>query len=207
MLRRATLFVMIAGVSWGQSANNDWTIVPGVRVGPINSTTTEPDLRRIFGAANVKTVMVDVGEGFQEPGTAVFGGTPNRMLQILWTANTPKRPSTIRICSEAATACQWHAAQGITMHTDLRTVEKVNGRPFPMFGFAWDYAGTVPGWGGGKLDAARGRLLVRLEEDRQKVTREELESVLGDREFVSSHPVMQKMNPRIYEMIQDFGAR
>ena len=61
--------------------------------------------------------------------------------------------------------------------------------------------------GGGKLDAARGRLLVRLEEDRQKVTREELESVLGDREFVSSHPVMQKMNPRIYEMIQDFGAR
>lgn len=201
------VLMVIAGGLWGQATRNDWIIVPGVRVGPVNAATTEQDLHRIFGAAAVKSVSVEVGEGFQEPGTVVFDGDVNRVLQILWTESAPKVPSTIRVCTVAATACRWHSASGVTMHTDLKTLEKVNGRPFPMSGFGWDYSGTVTEWGGGKLDSARGRLLVRLQEDDKKLTRKEINSVQGDKGFSSADPVMQKMNPRVYEMILDFGIR
>lgn len=55
-----------------QQLPSDWLIVPGERVGPITATTSEAMLETIFGAGNVESVDVYLGEGFTEPGAAVF---------------------------------------------------------------------------------------------------------------------------------------
>ena len=46
---------------------HDYLIVPGVRIGPITPSSTESELRKIFGAAAVRG-DVDIGEGVTEPG-------------------------------------------------------------------------------------------------------------------------------------------
>lgn len=202
---RYLLMCALAGLVPGQSTANDWRIVPGVRVGPVTSTTSETDLRRIFGDANVAIHVIEVGEGFGEPGTVVYGSDSNRTLQILWLDETKKRPKSIRICKDDGKACRWHTAQGASIGTDLKTLEKHNGKPFQVMGFGWDYSGTVPEWNGGKLDNPRGRLLVRLDPhvDNNSLPPEYFQ-VEGERDFSSANAAMQKLNPRIYEMILEF---
>ena len=47
----------------------------------------------------------------------------------------------------------------MTLGTRLGRLTQLNGRPFTLSGFGWDYAGTVISWNGGRLgaDSAGGR--------------------------------------------------
>jgi hypothetical protein len=69
-----------------------------------------------------------------------------------------------------------------------------------MAGFGWDYSGTVTSWRGGKLESVNGRLIVRLYPPSGAYT----EEVTGDSDFSSSLPVLQRLNPIVYELIHEF---
>jgi hypothetical protein len=92
--------------------------------------------------------------------------------------------------------------------TSLKELETLNQKPFKLFGFDWDYAGTVSSWEDGSLSkdlAEHGRVVVRLNyRDRSQIKDDELQQVSGEAEFSSQHPVMQKLNPRIYQLIWMF---
>ena len=45
----------------------------------------------------------------------------------------------------------WTTAHGIRIGMPLAEVEKLNGKPFKLSGFDWDYGGRVTDWQGGAL--------------------------------------------------------
>jgi hypothetical protein len=185
-------------------------VAPRLRVGPITALTTRADLDQLFGEAFVKDGQVYVGEGEFKPGTLVNEDDPSRALAILWRdPPQPKVPSSVSICDQLRQGpCRWHTASGITHGMTLKELERLNGRPFRLCGFAWDDEGTVVSWQGGLLEAKPrgcGRLMLRLRPDSDATGSPEWRQVMGAREFSSGHAAMQKLNPRVYEMLVDFS--
>ena len=204
-MRRTAALLMCAALSVlaQTKAINDWRVVPGVRVGPITATTTRADLARLFGEGNLEDGPVEVGEGFEEPATIVYSTDPSRALAVFWRGEgTGRLARSVDMCGMSSKPCRWRTAEGISMGTDLKTLEKYNRRPFKMAGFGWDYSGTVTSWEGGRLDAPRGRLLVRLEPRKGSSVDDDLD---GDRDFISSHAPLQRLNPVVYAFIVEFG--
>ena len=203
------------------SQNADpWLVAPGKSVGPITAQTLPGDLRGLFGARNVKDAMVSSG-GDAEPGpaTVVHGDDLTSALTIFWDkpgkglhpASTAHLDS-INLCYGNANrpeTCKWHLANNVSFGTSLRELERLNRRPFHLEGFGWDYSGTVMNWNGGDLERLLnrcGRLLLRLEPryspigptaEQQKV----YEQATGDRDFLSSNPAMQQLNPVVYAIV------
>lgn len=115
---------------------NDWLIVPGSRVGPIDKNTSEMELRRLFGEKNVLREDIGLGEGETEPGTIVFPNSDGR-LAILWKDQGQRQtPKEIRLNGDKT---RWKTGKGISLGTSLKELEKLNGRPF----FLWGLPGTT----------------------------------------------------------------
>jgi hypothetical protein len=104
----------------------------------------------------------------------------------------------------------WHTADGITLGTTLLELERINRRPFRLAGFGWDYSGTVLSWSHGALDPVFGsdgskKVYVRLIYSNPAPP--EYRAVMGDGNFSSGHPAMQKINPHVYQMVFIFRSR
>ena len=202
--------VMICAAVFEANAQN-WEIVPGSSVGPINQNTSENELVKIFGKQNVKQVQVNVGEGETQPGTVIFPGDPRKRAFILWRdAAARQGPESVRINGKNTL---WKTNRGITIGTSLKTLEELNGRAFALAGFAWDYSGTVLHSNGGRLielgaeageDITGRTLLLRLEPTKALQQTGEYKKVSSDARFLSSDIAMQKLNPLVYEMIVEF---
>jgi hypothetical protein len=118
--------------------------------GPFAPTMTPETLAAAFGEANVTTEDIGVGEGFFEKGTVLFSKSPQDRLEIHWrNENVQFRPRRIVVHAEKT---RWRTANGFTIGTSLRTLERLNRRPFRLSGFAWDGGGGVRNWSGGVLD-------------------------------------------------------
>src|SRR5438874_9457329 len=113
---------------------------------PINNSTTTDDLMNKFGASQVLNGRVNVGEGETQPGVMVFPGDPKRRLAITWGQRTKALPMIVRISGKETT---WTTFAGIGIGMTLKQIEKINGRPFILTGFGWDYDGAVKSWRSG----------------------------------------------------------
>lgn len=201
-------------VNYGQSATrsptsaaSNWLILPGgLNGGAITAQTSEADLVRIYGRANVTATDVGLGEGETEPGTELFPSDATRRVDILWKNAQGKRvPKSVRISGETSL---WRTVHGISLGTRLKRLERLNRRPFSLAGFGWDYSGTVESWNHGVLEQELhevndpARVVLRLmPSDEDSSRRAEYQSVIGDRPFSSGHPAMQKLDPTVYELI------
>jgi hypothetical protein len=165
--------------------------------GPFAPDATRQGIIAEFGAENVRDADVPVGEGETQRASVIFPGTPSA-IEILWSG---ERPEQLRV-APGGTAVRSY--QGIALGMDLAAIERINGRPFEMTGFDWDYAGTVTSWRGGTLDQVTGgacRLLLRFEPPPGT----EDESLMGDRMFRSDDPRMRALNPRVYAIVLLYG--
>jgi hypothetical protein len=192
---------------------NDWTIVPGKRAGPITPKTTRADLIRFFGAKNVQEADIVSSDGGRELGTIVFGEQPDASLGLLWLDETPDaHVRGIVFChgSELAEKCRWRTEERVSFGTDLKTLERLNGRKFKLNGFDWGYGGLITSWEGGRLDrlsAACGRVTLRLDPSPGTPSDERsslIEQVEDNDEFWSSDPPMQGLNPSVDHMSMSF---
>jgi hypothetical protein len=200
-----------------QSATNDWIMVPGNRVGPITFQTSEAKLREIFGEPNVRRENIYVGEGETTPGTVLFPNDQEKTLAIFWSDDKPWiSPRQVRL---KGSSFVWKTDKSISLGTRLKAVERINGRPFILAGFGWDYGGTTIHSNGGRLRElgigyvespvrhVRDRLLsLRFEVDDAQLNLRHYRSVNGDRDFSSGHPAMQRLNPRVDEIFILFTA-
>lgn len=87
-------------------------------------------------------------------------------------------------------------------------MEAINGRPFQLTGFGWDYAGTVVSWEGGHMEASpatRCRIMARFSPAASFGDHPDLSQaasqVLGSSSYSSEHPAMQLLNPTVYELL------
>ncbi len=177
----------------------DSLVVAPHRVGAITADSSADTLAQIYGRANVVVQRVYLGEGYSEPGTAVFPDDSSRTLFITWKDTTnARRPALIQVIGDA-----WLTEEGIKLGTTLKTLERLNGGHFTMTGFGWDYSGTILSWDGGHLETLsqpHGRVLLRLRPGLQEYDR----SVIGDRDINSRHQEMQRLNPIVYNIWVSF---
>ena len=59
-----------------------------------------------------------------------------------------KHPATLRVSGERSV---WRRSDGIRLGLRANELQRMNGRPFELTGFYWDYGGTIMGFGGDKL--------------------------------------------------------
>jgi hypothetical protein len=190
---------------------NDWKIVPGHRAGVVTRHTSKKELYRVFNSQDIHTEEIPLGEGNSERATVIYPKDADRRLEIFW-VDVERRDAAkwVRIKGPKS---KWRTDKGISLGTSLKALEKLNGRPFVLAGFAWDYGGTVIHCNGGRLrelgsrnpndpyEVPKGRILwLRLDPVYNLSNRDAYNSVLGDREFSSGHPAMQKLNPSVFEM-------
>lgn len=200
-------FLITADARVNSYAQPSYRIVPRVRVGAITPDASESELRRIYGRRNVRSTRVSIGEGEYEPGTVVYPNDPLRMIEIIWKdAGRRRYPQRIQLTGERSV---WTTRHGISLGTSLKELERINGRPFVLTGFGWDYEGTVVSWGGGRLEREFERggrtVLLRLGDQTDKrVAVEDAGSVAGDRDFPSNNRAMQQINPKVYQLIIEF---
>jgi hypothetical protein len=167
--------------------------------------TSEGALRRYFGPAQVRREMIDVGEGELEDGSVIYPNAPRSTILVLWKDSVGRRiPSSVRLRDRSRQVIY----DGIRVGTTLKALERLNGRPFQLAGFDFDYSGTVTSWLGGSLETIGGpaceikvRLLPVLPKSPSRKQLAAGEATEGDRDFKSSDPNMQFLNPRAYEVL------
>lgn len=194
---------------------DDRLIVPGQRVGLIVAESTATSLAAGYGAEAITDAPYPLGEGQSEPGSALFASDPARRLLILWgDLEHRAKPLAVRLENGGST---WKTAEGLTVGLTLKEVEALNGKPFLLYGFEWDFGGQLVDSNGGALrdlphedpegGFRGGDLLLSFQPAPEAVAalaEGEYAQVSGDGTFESSHPVMQKLNPVVTEMTVNF---
>ena len=162
------------------SPADDW-LIRADYVGTLHADTTREELDALF-AGSVVDAGVYLGEGQYDPGTIVYPTFPEKRMDIFWkwSEGGGRVPSMIRWDGEKTL---WHTEQGITLGTRLKELERLNGGPFTLTGFDWDYGGTVTNWNGGKLAEQIPDMILRLtpdyDETDTQLTEAEAHAVLG----------------------------
>jgi hypothetical protein len=170
--------------------------------GPFAKDASHAKLTQAFGAKNVVFQPVDGPEGSKLNATVVFPNDRKRRLEVLWhDEGARRRPSSIVIGADSA----WRA-RGFRIGEPLTAVEKTNGKPFRLAGFAGEYGGVARDWQGGALDKLSGdcRLGMRFVLD-PKVAAAARSKVEGDRDLTSDNADVRAANPLIAEMIVGYS--
>lgn len=116
------------------------------------ANATGASLEQRFGAANVVQQNIPGAEGEEAPGTVLFPNDLARRVEIMWN-DTPGRtsPASITISGVQGQRSQWTGPHGLVLGESMADVERANGGAFVLYGFEWDYGGTVTDWRGGAL--------------------------------------------------------
>jgi hypothetical protein len=184
------------------STPSPWQIVPGRAAGPVTAATSEADLVKLYGTVAVKPARIGLGEGETTPGTVLFPGDSSRRAEIVW-HDTVSRSRPWRLILRGRRS-EWTVGPGISLGTSLTQLERLNGRPFTLAGFGWDYAGVITEWGGGLLDSALAGVKLYLDPGPAQYESKPYVQVLGDRDYSSSLAPMQQLNPRVSQIFVDF---
>ena len=212
---RRRLVVFVAGfLVAARSLAADWVIVPGERVGPIDTAVSESRLVQLFGAANVERASFEPEPGETVPATIVFAKDSTRRAVILWRdPQTRLSPETVLIRGERSV---WKTDKGITLGTPLATLRRLNGKPLTLTGFGSDLGGTVLDCNGGSLTefgehGPRGivgrMLVVRVEPDPARRDTAAYQQAIGESELSSDSDAMRRLNPRAYELMVEIRPR
>jgi hypothetical protein len=181
---------------------SSWQIVPGHSAGFLNPTSSETVLEQQYGKAAVTPARIELGEGETTPGTVLFPTDSLRRLEIVW-HDTVSRSRPARIVQRGSRS-EWVLEPGISLGTSLQELERLNGRPFALAGFGWDYAGVITDWKGGALDSVLAGAKLYLDPGPAQYESAAYSQVLGDRDYSSSLPPMQQLNPRVGQIFVDF---
>lgn len=186
--------LVAAGAPHGAAAadRRDRTIVPGVRVGAVTARSTLAELRRIYGERHVRPQRVHIGEGEYVDGLVLFPGTRAEVQFRL--AKGGKR---IAIAVIDKRKSPWRTRRGIRVGSTGARLERLNGRPFTLYGFRWDYSGRLASWNGGRLPKA----LIPDFRPTAKLPARIARTVMGDAKFSSANPVMRRSRIVVYRLL------
>jgi hypothetical protein len=161
---------------------DDDTIILGKRVGPIVKGMTSADLKTLLGK-KVKLSKLDGPEGTVIEGAKAFEGT-DRELEIMFNPESKRKEiSDIVIVGKA-----WKFENGLKLGLTMTAIEKINGGPYKMNGFGWDYGGFAD-FEGGKL---AGMVSVRFDSGDADLP----DSLSGDRQIATTDKKLRALNPK-----------
>lgn len=179
------------------SGDTLWLLASDPAVDAVHATDDESALVRRYGRANVVRDSLPGPEGESFEGTVLFPHDPKRTLYVYWDDSLPFQRATDLRTGDEATA--WVVWPGVTVGTTLAEVERLNGRPFTLNGFGFDYGGLVLDWQRGRLDS--------LWHPRGKSSKgwvgiqfgpgHDVAAVEREGEFSSALPAMRAADPRV----------
>ena len=104
--------------------------------GVLGADTTEAAIRAHYGDANVVTGTVYGPEGMELLGTTIYPGQEGRQIEVLWhDEDALAYPSSVDVPRGVT------APNGVRLGMTINEVEALNGQPFKLGGFWWDYGG------------------------------------------------------------------
>ena len=139
----------------------------------------------------------------------------SKTIRILWVDPEKKvRPVSVEITGAES---MWKTASGISLGTPLTKVQAINGKPFKLYGFEWDYGGMLSDGNDGNIkglphEDSEGNfrpvfLGLTFQHDfeaKPDYPQDKYAEVSGDSEFSSDHPAMQAMDPVVYSIFVSF---
>lgn len=183
---------------------SEWRIGVGGGDGTVDAGTSRAELHRTFAGDAIDT-LIHVGEGQFESGTVAYPGDPALRVELIWQDSSGSAPWRIQVTGDSS---RWRVGPDITLGTTLVELAELNGRPFQLTGFGWDYGGTVMGWDQGALEQAllggNGRVILRLAPDSAARASAGTREVTGDAVFRSDAPAMERLNPAVYQIIVEY---
>ncbi|MHB1078048.1 MAG: hypothetical protein ACYC67_01515 [Prosthecobacter sp.] len=170
----------------------DNTIVLGKRVGLIKPGMSATDIERAYGKDNLKLQKIPGAEGEEIDGAKLFADT-DRELEIVWDPDNEKKKVVfdIRVMGKA-----WKFENGLKSGMTVEEVEKINGKPFKIAGFEWDYGGYA-NFEGGKLE---GKVSIRFSPTTENIP----EYLSGDKQLSSADKQLRAAKPLVDEGISVF---
>ncbi len=108
--------------------------------GPFAKDSSHAKLQQAFGSQFVAIQKVDGAEGETFEASVLYRSEPSRRLEVTWTDD--KKRSGLSSAS-AKKPSTWTGPEGIRIGMTLDDVAKLNGQPFKLNGFEWDYGGYV----------------------------------------------------------------
>jgi hypothetical protein len=172
----------------------EFLIVPGERVGAVTAATGFDDLVSLYGAERLTNQQFSVGEGEMRPATRVDLGE-TQSFTVIWTDENRTQAEAV---SQLGTA--WKTPEGIGMGSTLADLEAALG-PFQLYGFAWDYSGTVV-LTGTRLAQYENSLILRLAPQPGTIeTRSaNFQAVMGEQLYASDNSHLQALYPSVNRM-------
>lgn len=183
--------------------DTSWLLAPDPARDAVHATDTEATLAARYGAANVMRDRIDEGEGMLVPGTVVFPDDPRRRLEIQW-GDTVAYRAPLYV---TAVGSGWVLYPGIGFGTSLRELERMNGAPFELSGFAGHSPGTITDWRGGSLGrafadgTAGARVTLQLQPEPPYPAGASTDPYTSENLYPSGDPGIQLLNPRVVAMV------
>ena len=207
MKRLIRILVLVVALPVALGRADDPTLLSPIRVDAVHPNSRLADLLAIYGTARVHDTLVEVGEGYVCHGSRITFSSGER-LEVAWRdAARREAPAFVRVMGK-----RWKTAEGLSLGLRLSEVAALNGRPFELSGFGWDYGGTVGAWRGGRLSYLAGEagsgLVLRFTPERAAIAEvgaEAYAGVSGDGPpLLSNHPVLQALDPPLGAILLRF---
>ena len=161
--------------------------------GPLAADASHAAVLAALGEKTVVWREVDGAEGEKIGATVLFPDDPKRRIELFW-ADEEKRAGLAS--AQPGRDNRAAAPNGVRPGMTVAEVEKLNGRPFRLSGFGWDYGGAVTDWKGGALaKPAPGGCVVSVRFGLAEGADVVAARVAGDREFASNDPKIRAAGP------------
>ncbi|UZE48236.1 hypothetical protein ONR75_25970 [Rhodopseudomonas sp. P2A-2r] len=131
------LMLFLATPSYAQQPTPPLTLACS---GPFAKDSSHGRLQQTFGAPNVAIQKVDGAEGESFEASVLYRSTPEKRLEVAW-SDDRKRSGLASASVKKPSA--WSGPEGIRVGMTLDEVTRLNGQPFKLNGFEWDYGGFV----------------------------------------------------------------
>jgi hypothetical protein len=164
-------------------------------------------LALLFGKENLVDREMELPEGMgTEEVTVLFPNVPSKKAQIDWVDAKKVHPRTLTVDSSSSA---WRTLEGVTIGTSLKELERINDGAFEVYGFGFDGAGAVGSWRGGRLqksfsEGAERKIFVRMVLRNGGIRADE-NAVMRGQAYLSSLPVLQRLDPVVGEMSVEFN--
>ncbi len=165
--------------------------------GVFGKSTTHAQLVKTFGAANVTFEEIDGAEGETLKATVLFKADPAKRVEVVWRDEAKRAgPSSIGVKQPSA----WIGPLNIRNGMTVPEIAQLNGQPFTMSGFEWDYGGYVTDLKG-KLAALPGGcgLTLRFSPGMDIPAGKKYQAIVGDRTIKSDNALLLSVKPKVTE--------
>jgi len=173
--------------------------------GPFAADSSEAGLVEAFGRANVVTGEVPGPEGSTILATTIFPNDEAKKIEVGWWDEENLTQLAYFTIPSADTS-----PQGVRTGMTVKEVEALNGAPFDMQGFWWDYGGYANFTGGALGAPDEGCIVsVRFAPTVEAPQDLDVEAISGEVQVPSDEPLLEKLDVRVESVsvsYPDFGA-